>query len=148
MPFLKVDNAQLHYNDTRPSGDATGRATVVFHHGMGSTAGFYTPLIHILAGAPHRLRCISFDAASCGQSSSPTAETSLQRMADHTLALLDHLAVQQAVVVGHSISSIMIPDMLLQHGGRFSAAVLIGPVLPGERVSSAISSRLAALERG
>lgn len=67
---------------------------------------------------------ITFDNRGVGRSSGAPVET-LQEMADDAAALLDHLDIDQTVVVGASMGGAIAQHLALRHPERVKALVLV-----------------------
>lgn len=100
MPFLEIENKQIHYADLKPEGQDV-RETFIFIHGLGSSQNYY----HAVAGSllTNGFRCIIFDNTGAGRSPHTRSEKSVQSLGDDVIGILDALGVAKAVVVGHSM---------------------------------------------
>jgi len=123
MPYFEsFDGITLHYSD-----EGAGRPVVLLH-GMGAdaTANFeQTGITGVLRDAA--LRVVTPDIRGHGESETISEP---ERFADDAMrrdvsALLDHLAVDEAVVVGYSMSAFT-TLRLAAHDPRVVAIVLIG----------------------
>lgn len=93
-------------------------------HGLGGTSNFYDALAAALGGT-HRV--LSFDLSGHGMS--PQAkDTSIEGWVDDAIAILDDVGVAVASVVGHSMGTLVVQQLLAEHGERFDRAVLLGPI--------------------
>ena len=91
---------RMAYMDVEPTGLPNGRTVIVFH-GMNFFAAPYEPMIRALTEAG--FRTIAIDRLGYGRSSKPDIHYNLHIPARNTKALLDHLGIERAAVVGHSI---------------------------------------------
>lgn len=110
------------------------------HHGAQiyyRTEGEGPPVLGIMGfAADHRLWAaqvpaicekntfITFDNRGVGRSSGAPVET-LEEMADDAAALLDHLGLDDALVIGASMGGAIAQHLVLRHPGRVRALVLV-----------------------
>ncbi|KUI64442.1 Putative aminoacrylate hydrolase RutD [Cytospora mali] len=148
MPFLTISYKRLHYTDYPPASDATKyRGTVICHHGLGSSQNFYAPIAPQLTAAGFRV--ITFDVTGAARSPYTQVEQSVASLADDVVGILDALAVDKAIVMGHSMGG-MVASHLASEGTskkRIHAVVLIGPVYPSEGVAKVFEKRIEIVEK-
>jgi pimeloyl-ACP methyl ester carboxylesterase len=134
MPLLNLDNGKkLHYRDIKPSTPDGPRETFVFTHGLGSSQNYYAPLTPSFTR--ENIRCIAFDTTGAGRS--PTVHSAVQTtltLGEDIIALMDHLTVEKAVLVGHSMGGMVAAEVAVRFRERIVATVWIGPVYPGPQV--------------
>ena len=116
MPFIETsDRTSLFYKDW-----GTGKP-VLFLHGwcLGADMWEYqmTPL------ADRGLRCIAYDVRGCGRSDQPGHGYDLDTLADDLAAVIEHLDLRDATLVGHSAGSAQIVRYLVRHGADRVARV-------------------------
>lgn len=149
MPFLTVSYKSLHYTDYPPSPDAVKhRGTIVCHHGLGSSQNFYAPIAPQLTAAGFRV--ITFDVTGAARSPHTQVEQSIASLADDVMGILDALAVDRVVVMGHSMGGIVASHLASEgtrHSERIQAVVLIGPVYPSEGVAKVFETRIETVEK-
>jgi non-heme chloroperoxidase len=81
--------------------------------------------------ASHGYRCIAHDRRGHGRSSQPWDGNDMDTYADDLAAVMDHLGLEGAVMVGHSTGGGEVTRYLGRHGTRRVAkAVLLGAVPP------------------
>jgi len=119
--FAKLGSTQLHYVD-----QGQGPAIVMIHGLAGNlhnfTYGVATPL-----SQNHRVICV--DRPGCGYSKrSSNADASLEAQADTIVSLLDHLKIESAVFVGHSLGGAISLAAALRHPHKVKALALISPL--------------------
>jgi phenylacetate-CoA ligase len=92
--------------------------TVVFLPGVGFPRVYFRPLAGLLKS---RMRCVLLDTRGAGDSEGPgdKAAYELEGQAGDVVALLDHLGVQRAWIVGHSLGS----NIAIACADRFAAHV-------------------------
>ena len=103
MPLATTRHGDLHYEatDQVASGRAS-RETILFHHGIGASAGIWAGWFPALADA-HRL--VTFDMRGYGRSHIPAADFkwSLEQMVEDLFAVADAAGLQRFHLVGESI---------------------------------------------
>lgn len=126
MPkFTTQDGTELYYKDW-----GSGAAIpVVFCHGWPlSSDAWESQMLHL---AEHGFRCIAHDRRGHGRSSQPWTGNHMDQYADDLAELLNHLSVQNAILVGHSTGGGEVARYIGRHGtARVAKAVLMGAVTP------------------
>ena len=102
---------------------------VVFIHGLGATSNVWYPQRVALR---HNYQVIVYDRSGCGRSQLAREGYSIDGWADELARLLDELEVPAAVVVGHSLGSMVAQRFAARHAECTRALVLVGAeaVLP------------------
>jgi 3-oxoadipate enol-lactonase len=115
MPTLNVRDIELYYEE----------------HGSGEPLlcimGFATDSTGWLLQVPafaERHRTIVFDNRGVGRSSKPTGAYTIHEMADDAVALLDHLKIDRAHVLGLSMGGMIAQELVLRHPERVRGLVL------------------------
>jgi non-heme chloroperoxidase len=117
------DGTQIFYKDW-----GTGRP-VVFSHGWPLDADAWDAQMLFLAS--HGLRVIAHDRRGHGRSGQPWNGNDMDTYADDLAALIEHLDLKQATLVGHSTGGGEVAHYIGRHGSqRVARAVLIGAVPP------------------
>ena len=117
------DGTQIFYKDW-----GTGRP-VVFSHGWPLDADAWDAQMLFLAS--HGLRVIAHDRRGHGRSCQPWNGNDMDTYADDLAALIEHLDLKQATLVGHSTGGGEVAHYIGRHGSkRVAKAVLIGAVPP------------------
>lgn len=117
------DGTQIYYKDW-----GTG-TPVVFSHGWPLSADAWESQMLFLAG--HGYRCIAHDRRGHGRSSQPWNGNEMDTYADDLAALLNHLDLREAMLVGHSTGGGEVTRYIGRHGtARIARAVLVGAVPP------------------
>ena len=125
--FAQLGTTKLHYVD-----QGQGPAIVMVHGLAGNLHNFTYGLASPLA---KNYRVICVDRPGCGYSERPGyADSSLEAQADTLALLLDHLAIESAVFVGHSLGGAISLAMAQRHPQKVKALALIAPLthLPDE----------------
>ncbi|HEU4322578.1 MAG TPA: alpha/beta hydrolase [Roseiflexaceae bacterium] len=117
------DGTEIYYKDW-----GTGQP-VVFSHGWPLTADAWEAQMTFLAS--HGYRCIAHDRRGHGRSSQPWDGNEMDTYADDLAALIEHLDLTEAVLVGHSTGGGEVARYIGRHGTkRVAKAVLVGAVPP------------------
>jgi pimeloyl-ACP methyl ester carboxylesterase len=116
---LAVDDVQLHW---ATYGDPKAPPVVLLHGGFGSADDFAN---QVPALAP-QFRVIVVDSRGHGRSTRSQHGVSYHRMAEDVIALLDHLKVKQAALVGWSDGGIVALDLAIHHAGRVTRVAVTG----------------------
>jgi len=122
--YLTVaDGTVIHYKDW-----GSGQP-VVFSHGWPLQGDAWEDQMFFLAS--HGYRVIAHDRRGHGLSSQPWSGNDMDHYADDLAALIEHLDLKKAVLVGHSTGGGEVARYLGRHGSRRVAkAVLVGAVPP------------------
>jgi non-heme chloroperoxidase len=125
MPFIETsDRTSLFYKDW-----GTGKP-VLFLHGwcLGANMWEYqmTPL------ADRGLRCIAYDVRGCGRSDQPGHGYDFDTLSDDLAAVIEHLDLRDATLVGHSAGSAQIVRYLARHESahRVARVAFVGTTMP------------------
>ena len=118
-------NVRVAYMDVAPTGRSNGR-TVILHHG-GLYYGWYWEK-QIAALAERGYRVIVKDRLGWGKSSKPVIPYSINLWASNTARLMDHLNIEQAAVVGHSIGGQMVTRFAFLYPEKTTHLVTINQV--------------------
>ncbi len=124
---LRVENQDLRmaYRNVPPAGVANGK-TVLLLHGKNFSGFYWESTIEFLAA--HGYRVIAPDQLGFGQSSRPDIHYSFHVMAQNTRALLDHLGIQHAAVIGHSMGGMLAVRFTVQYPDVVEKLVLENPI--------------------
>ena len=107
----------MHYEI---SGDGPPVALI---HGLGTTSDLWHAQQAGLAGS---LRVIAYDRSGCGRSPRQPGVLSIDTWVEELRALLDRLVIDEAVVVGHSLGSMVAQRFAARYPARTRALVLAG----------------------
>ncbi|GIU54243.1 MULTISPECIES: alpha/beta fold hydrolase [Shewanella] len=113
---VNIDSHQLHYTDE-------GQGPVLFFiHGFLSDNTMWRPQIEQLS---QNYRCIAVDLWAHGQSEAmPSGTTSLITIAEHCLALLTSLEIENCTVLGNGTGGAIAAEMVLSKPTKISKLVL------------------------
>ncbi len=117
------DGTEIYYRDW-----GTGQA-IVFSHGWPLSSDAWSG--QMLYFAQHGYRVIAHDRRGHGRSTQTPAHNDMNSYADDLAAVMDHLDLRHAVLVGHSTGGGEVSRYIGRHGtSRVDKAVLISAVPP------------------
>ena len=118
MQALEIQGVQIHYADEGPRDGAP----VLLANSLGTDFRVWDAMLpHLPAG----LRIIRYDKRGHGLSEAPEAPYAMQDLVGDAAALLDHLGVKGAVVVGLSIGGIIAQGLAAERPDLVKAMVLM-----------------------
>lgn len=115
MPFADVNGIRLAYSD-----QGTG-VPVVFLHGFPLNREMWAPQRR---GLSDRARIITVDLRGHGESDAPLWRYTMEQFSDDVAGLLDHLGLQQVVLIGLSMGGYIGLMFWRRHAHRLTALVL------------------------
>jgi pimeloyl-ACP methyl ester carboxylesterase len=123
---LTIENQHLRmaYMDVMP-GRPNGKAIVLLH-GKNFNGEYWAQTIRVLAA--HGYRVIVPDQIGFGKSSKPDIHYHFDLLASNTKALLEHLGVTRAAIVGHSFGGMLAVYFARDYPQTTSLLVLENPV--------------------
>ncbi|HEV3047096.1 MAG TPA: alpha/beta hydrolase [Solirubrobacteraceae bacterium] len=154
MPFFKVDGQRIAYTEfgggpaavtaggvrgrTARSAPANGRALILLH-GLLLSQEMHKPLAEALAA--HGNRVITVDLLGHGRSDRPRDmwRYSMAAYATQVVALMDHLKIEQAVVMGTSLGANVALELAASRPERLRGMVIEMPVLDNGLLWSALT---------
>jgi pimeloyl-ACP methyl ester carboxylesterase len=116
MPVAAVNGTTIYYEDK-----GTGEPVLLLP-GLGTGLQYYAPIEPLLR---RTMRTISVDPRGIGQSG-PETRFSVESWVDDFAALLDHLGIGSAHVVGSSMGGAMALAMADQHPKKVASLLLFG----------------------
>lgn len=119
------EDVRIAFMDVAPSGPANGR-TVILHHGGLYYSWYWKAQIAALSDAGYRV--IAKDRLGWGKSSKPIIPYSISLWASNTARLMDHLGIEQAALVGHSIGGQMVTRFAFLYPERITHLVTVNQV--------------------
>ncbi|CAB3715090.1 alpha/beta fold hydrolase [Paraburkholderia rhynchosiae] len=133
------------FDGTAYSVAGEGEALILIH-GVGMNRRVWEPQVEALQG---QFRVVSYDMLGHGASRLPAASPQLEEYAAQLLALVDHLDIETAHVVGHSMGSLVALEFALRYPSRVASVAALNAVYdrtPAQR--SAVMQRAASLNGG
>ncbi len=116
---------RLAYMDVPPAGAGNGR-TVVLMHGMNFFAAAYHGTMEALRTAGFRV--LAIDRLGFGRSSKPLVHYNLHMPARNSKALLDHLGIPRAAIVGHSMGGMVATRFAATYPDAATHLVLVNQI--------------------
>ncbi|WP_295463811.1 alpha/beta hydrolase [uncultured Pseudomonas sp.] len=117
---------EMAYLDVAPTGKANGR-TLVLLHGKNFCAGTWADSIRILAANGYRV--VAPDQIGFCKSTKPAHyQYSFQQLAANTHALLEHLGIARATLIGHSTGGMLATRYALLYPETTEQLVLVNPI--------------------
>ncbi len=117
-----TDGAQIYYKDW-----GAGQP-IVFSHGWPLSSDAWAQ--QMLFFADHGYRAIAHDRRGHGRSSQNSAHNDMNTYADDLAAVIDHLQVENAVLVGHSTGGGEVARYIGRHGTKRVAKVVLIDAVP------------------
>lgn len=123
--FVDLPQARLHVLDRGVAGEAT--PPVLMLHGLGGQLHHFA--YHLVDAVAKHTRVVTLDRPGSGYSSRRAGTaTTLRQQADTFVALLDHLKIEKAFVVGHSLGGALALTLAIHHPTRVAGLALITPL--------------------
>lgn len=142
MPYAEIGSVNLYFEDT---GSGDHHPPVLLLHELGGCSESWRPVIPRLAR--HR-RVIAMDFRCAGRSEKPTAAFELAALADDAAALLGHLNIQRADVIGAALGSLAGVLLAGRHPGRVRRLAMFAVADDmGARTAAYLSERAARVIR-
>lgn len=111
--------------------------------GLGGTAAFWEPVVPPLQT---RFRVIRFDQRGIAASTRGTEPVDIDRLAEDSFAVLDHMGSRNALLLGHSTGGVILQSMALIDPSRIAGLVLSGSwIKPNRYMRELFRSRAAVL---
>jgi pimeloyl-ACP methyl ester carboxylesterase len=118
------EQLSMAYMDVAPV-QPNGR-TVVLLHGRNFPSSYWAPVIKMLNEAGYRV--VVPDQIGFGKSSKPTGELHFDTLARNTIALLDHLGIDEADIAAHSLGGMLGVRIARAYPDRVAHLVLTAPI--------------------
>jgi 3-oxoadipate enol-lactonase len=120
MPSATIHGSAIHFES---QGDGPA---IVFVHGLGGTSNVW----HAQRATLSRyMRVVTFDLAGSGRSDKSKKTYSIDGWADDIAGLMDHLGLHDAVVVGHSMGTVIVQKFAAKYPQKAKAIVLAGALV-------------------
>ena len=119
------EDVQLAYQDVAPRGTPNGQ-TVMLFHGMNFAGYAMGGTIDYLADAGFRV--LAVDRIGYGRSSKPDIPYNLNIKVSNAKALLDHLEIEEAAIVGHSMGGMVATRFALLYPETTTHVVMVNQI--------------------
>lgn len=140
MPLAQTDAGDLYYEIV-----GEGPPLLLIAGFSGNTTG-WLPVQPALA---EHFTLIMFDNRGAGRSSVPPGPYTIAQMADDAVALLDHLGVEQAHVLGSSMGGMIAQEVALRHPERVAKLILnVTAARPTPVLTQFLEANIWAIEHG
>jgi pimeloyl-ACP methyl ester carboxylesterase len=117
----QVRMAYMNVAAAQPNG-----RTVLLLHGRNFPSSYWAPVIKTLNGAGYRV--VVPDQIGFGKSSKPSGDLHFDTLARNTIALLDHLQIAKADIVGHSLGGMLAVRIARAYPDRIAHLLLTAPI--------------------
>jgi non-heme chloroperoxidase len=112
--------AEIAYVD---QGDPDDPALVLLH-GLSDSSWSFAGIVPRLTG----VRSVAVDLRGHGSSAAPASGYRPEDLADDVAALMDHLRIDRATIVGHSLGSMVARAFALRYASRVGRLVLVATI--------------------
>ena len=116
MPFADVNGTRMYYEE-----EGEGSPVVLITGFSGDTT-FFKQLVPVVAS---RHKAVVFDNRGAGQTEYPGDSFGWQDMVDDVVALMDHLRLFRAHVLGWSMGGHIAQELAIQHPERLMSLTLV-----------------------
>lgn len=99
--------------------------SIVCVHGLGGSSNTWTPLMPAMQG--HRI--VRIDMPSSGRSADFTGELTIENMVSAIVKVCQHLGIEKAHFVAHSMGTIVCQHLAVQHPKMVTSLALFGPLV-------------------
>ena len=125
MPTVQAPGAEIYYEEH-------GRGQPILFCSETAADGDVWKIFQVPEFARDH-RVITFDYRGTGRSAKPSIEYSTRMFCDDAVKVLDHLAIDQAIVLGHSMGGRVAQMIALEHAARVKKLILAssGASIPG-----------------
>lgn len=138
MPVASIRDLNMYYEDT-----GKGDPLVLIMGLSGDLKGWALQVPDL---AKH-FRVITIDNRGAGRSSAPDKPYSIAQMADDTAALLTHLGIESAHVVGFSMGGCIAQELALKHRAKVKKLILLASAAYIDGYSEAIINAWISVRR-
>lgn len=130
MPAATVNGVELGFGQLGEGED------LVLVHGLGANQGFWS--LRLLLPLSRRFRVTNYDLRGHGRSAAPPSGYTTRDMALDLLALLEHLGIERAHLVGHSFGGTVVLHAAVLRPDRIASLTVldsrIRPLQPLQRL--------------
>ncbi len=118
-------DVRISYMDVAPQGTPNGHSVLLLHGN--NFGGFYFKVI-IDALTKEGFRVVVPDQIGYGRSSKPIAPYNFNTQARNTWLILQHLKIEKAMVVGHSMGGMLAARLATQYPKAIERVVIYNPI--------------------
>jgi pimeloyl-ACP methyl ester carboxylesterase len=122
---LYGEQVRMAFMDVAPAGPASGQVVVLLHGGN-YFAKAWEDTIEALRHAGFRV--VAIDQIGYGRSSKPLIPYSLDMHAANTKRVLDHLGIERAAIVGHSMGGMLATRFAFAYPEATTHMVMVNPI--------------------
>jgi 3-oxoadipate enol-lactonase len=123
MPFFEYDKTKIHYVDVDKRVHKSSELSLLFIHGAGSS--HFSWALQLVEFSKTN-QCIAIDLSGHGKSEVNNGEASIdQGFAHEVAALVDHLDLQDFIIVGHSMGGGVAMSYVLNPAFRSPNALVL-----------------------
>lgn len=122
---LYGQDVRMAYMDVPPEGTGNGQ-TIVLMHGLNFFGEVWAPTITVFRQEGYRV--VVLDQIGFGRSSKPDIPYTLNDMARNSKAVLDHLEIPRAVILGHSMGGMAATRFALFYPEATSHLVIVNQI--------------------
>jgi pimeloyl-ACP methyl ester carboxylesterase len=130
VQFLTLDiegqPVRMAYMDVQPAAGGSGKGAVVLLHGKNFYGSYWKNTIDALLAGGYRV--VVPDQVGFGKSGKPDVHYSFDLLAANTLKLLDHLKIERAAVLGHSMGGMLAVRFARNYPQRTTALIMENPI--------------------
>jgi pimeloyl-ACP methyl ester carboxylesterase len=116
---------RMAYMDVAPTGKPNGKAVVLLH-GKSFSGAYWVDVIRLLSAQGYRV--VAPDQLGFGKSAKPAIAYHFDLLARNTKALLGHLGIARAAIVGHSFGGMLAVYFARDYPQTTSVLVLENPI--------------------
>ena len=135
MPIAKVGDINLCYN-IYGKGDP-----LILIAGIATAQNMWLPIIHSFSNNYH---VVAFDNRGIGGSDKPAGSYSTRMMANDTVALMDHLRIKKAHILGGSLGGMIAQHIAIDHPQRVNRLILFSTSAGGPPLQNMLLDLAAA----
>lgn len=132
----KINGVTIHY-ETLGEGPA-----MVCVHGLGGTSNIWHAQRVTLS---KYYKVVTYDLSGSGRSERARREYSIEGWADELAGLLDHLQIAQAVVMGHSMGTVIAQKFAAKYPQKTTALVVAGGLVEFNEATKEVFRQRAAM---
>lgn len=118
--FAKPFEVSLPDGTTLMGEQSSSGKPVLFISGLAGTARFWQATVNLC----RRQHCVTFDQRGIGASTRGSSEVTIAQLAQDCLAVLDHVGLESAHIVGHSTGGCIAMEIALSAPDRVRSLVL------------------------